>query len=435
MVGEMFLQIPAATDGSDQPSTLNVIDSDEPLNAGGAAEESYYELGIRSRENPRSRIWPHYADRIEPEGNFDSPSNDASSGKGGGFAATVAIGPYNLALGDSIEYVLIKGVGGLEAQAMYEIGSTYNISRDRNQLIEYDANHDGVINTTPYDPSQYLTGSELMTKGQWAMSTRDSLFVVFERARNLWNNGNLESYPIPEAPFAPSSFAVVGKPDQIELSWAPQSGGPTVSGWEVYRAEKYDDWMYSTCSRFDLSCEVGYELIASLPSGSTNYEDKSDGARGVNRGTDYYYHVVAVGETQASDPNGIAGTFGGRPLKSSRYLTQTYLPVNLKRAPGASIEKAVVVPNPVILDSDPTVSSFDREDEIAFFDIPGQCTIEIFSEIGERIQKLTHLDGSGDLKWNLTTTNRQLLVSGIYIAVITDTDSGESVIRKFTVIR
>ena len=434
MVGEMFLEIAEAIDGSDQPSTLSVMDSDEPLNDDGASEQDYYEQGILTRErNPR--LWPHYADRIEPDGNFDAPTNDPSSGKSGGFAPTVAIGPYDLGIGESIEYAVVKGVGGLEAQAMYEIGRTYNISRDENQLIDYDANHDGLINTTPYDHSQYLTGSESMTKGQWAMSTRDSLFAVFERGRNVWNNGKLTSYPIPEAPFAPSTFSVVGRPEQIELTWTPQSGGPVVTAWEVYRAEKYVDWMYSKCTRLDLTCEVGYELMASLPSGATSYVDRSGGDRGVVRGTDYFYHVVAVGERQVSDPMGVAGTFGGRALRSSRYMTQTYLPVNLKRLPGATIGKAVVVPNPVILGSDPTVSSFDREDEIAFFDVPGQCTIEIFSEIGERVQKITHTDGSGDVKWNLTTSARQLLVSGIYIAVITDTDSGESVIRKFTVIR
>ncbi len=435
MVGEMFLETTAATDGSDQPSTLNINDNDEPLNSDGAPEEDYYEFGILSRENPVSRMWPHYADRVEPAGNFDTPSNDAGLGHSGGHAATVAIGPYNLAFGESIVYVVVKGVGGLEAQAMYDIGRTYKYNRDDSQLIEYDANHDGVINTAPYDPSQYLTGSESMTKGQWAMSTRDSLFVVFERGRNVWNNGKLASYPIPQAPLAPSTFNVVGMPDQIELTWAPQSGGPSVTAWEVYRAEKFDDWMYSKCTKLDLTCEVGYELIASLPVGATSYEDKSDGDRGVVRGTDYYYHVVAVGETQASDPRGVAGTFGGRALRSSRYMTQTYRPVNLKRLPGDTIEKAVVVPNPVILGSDPRVASFDREDEIAFFDIPGRCTIEIFTEIGERVKNITHTDGSGDVKWNLTTSARQLLVSGIYIAVITDTNSGESVIRKFTVIR
>ncbi len=431
MVGEMYLKLEPATDGSDQPSTLHVIDSDEPLNADGAPEQDYYELAIRSRENPVSRMWPHYADRIEPAGNFDAPTNDASSGKQGGFAATTAIGPYDLAFGDSFEHVVVKAVGGLEAQAMYEVGRAYKLGgQDDTQIIEYDADHDGTIDTTPYDPSTYKNGAEAMTKGQWGMSTRDSLFATFERGRNVWNNGNLASYPIPEAPSAPATFDVFGRPDQIELSWAPGSGGGAVSEWEVYRTSKFDDWMYAKCSALDLSCEVGYELVTTLPAGTTSYNDTD-----VIRGTDYYYHVVAVGTAQASDPLGINGTFGGRALRSSRYMTQTYQPVNLKRPPGGTIGDAVVVPNPVILGSDPSVSSFDREDEIAFFDIPGLSTIEIFSEIGERIELIEHTDGSGDEKWNLTTSARQLLVSGIYLAVITNTESGESVVRKFTVIR
>ena len=71
----------------------------------------------------------------------------------------------------------------------------------------------------------------------------------------------------------------------------------------------------------------------------------------------------------------------------------------------------------------------------AFFDIPGQCTIKIFTEAGELIETIEHTDGSGDQLWNLTTSSNQLIVSGIYIAVIQDHDTGDHVVRKFVVIR
>jgi len=78
---------------------------------------------------------------------------------------------------------------------------------------------------------------------------------------------------------------------------------------------------------------------------------------------------------------------------------------------------------------------FAQDDRVAFFNIPGDCTIKIYTEIGELVHTIEHTDGSGDELWNLTTSSRQLIVSGIYIAVFTDNSNGEEAIQKFTVIR
>jgi hypothetical protein len=95
-----------------------------------------------------------------------------------------------------------------------------------------------------------------------------------------------------------------------------------------------------------------------------------------------------------------------------------------------------VVPNPINFTSSGGEDGirFGREDEIAFFNIPGECTIKIYSEVGELIHTIEHTNGSGDEKWNLTTASRQLLTSGIYIAVF-ETPEGERAFQKFTVIR
>ena len=77
---------------------------------------------------------------------------------------------------------------------------------------------------------------------------------------------------------------------------------------------------------------------------------------------------------------------------------------------------------------------------MAFFDIPGECKIQIFTEIGELIKEIDHKDGSGDQFWDLNTSSNQLVVSGIYIAVVTDTskgkkESGKKEFQKFAIIR
>ena len=60
---------------------------------------------------------------------------------------------------------------------------------------------------------------------------------------------------------------------------------------------------------------------------------------------------------------------------------------------------------------------------------------QIITELGELVTTLENTSGAGDLNWNLTTDSNQLIVSGIYIAVIKDNDTGDMIRRKFVVIR
>lgn len=73
-------------------------------------------------------------------------------------------------------------------------------------------------------------------------------------------------------------------------------------------------------------------------------------------------------------------------------------------------------------------------DKIGFLNIPGECTIKIYTESGELIKTIEHTNGSGDEYWNSVTSSNQVVVSGVYIAVIT-TPSGDKVIKKFVIIR
>ena len=130
--------VPAGYDGAGnpigQPATLGWIDTDEPLNADGQPERDYYELAILTRENPAfvdggaSRMFPHYADRIEPSGEFWSARNDASTGKQGGHASTVAYGPYQMGFEESINIWEAEGAAGLSYDAATQIGAAYKAS-------------------------------------------------------------------------------------------------------------------------------------------------------------------------------------------------------------------------------------------------------------------------------------------------------------------
>ncbi|CAN0530389.1 unnamed protein product, partial [Laminaria digitata] len=312
---------------ANQPITLGFIDTDEPLNADGQPERDYYELGILTRENPAfkdggsSRMYPHYADRVEPLGEFWNPTNDASTGKAGGHASTIAYGPYQMAFGESINIVEAEGAAGLSYKAATDIGAAFKASGfDDHLRIPFDANGDGFINDVPWNYDVYKNGSELLTKNQWVMTARDSMFQFMYRARDVWEASNeMSEYPMIEPPRPPRRLEISGRPEKIELLWENMPGAPDPEKWEIYRTTGYVD-------------NLPYELIATLPGSAHSHNDVS-----LIRGVDYYYFIQAVGPENPVDVRGIAGTPDGLPLKSGRYFTQTYHPASLTRVPGDEV--------------------------------------------------------------------------------------------------
>ena len=340
-----------ATDSSydpGQPAYMSWIDNDSQIYHGReprkyspsrpATHEQLYELGIVSPPNfvgqpmctDCRRTYPHMADTNQPNGMFwDYSANEIKlTGRlAGGFSATTGYGPYEMGPGECINIVESEGIAGLSFDAATRIGRAFKRGgNDRNTLvIEYDANGDGQIDTTPFDYDNVFVGTETQTKDQWFMSARDSLFQTFYRARNLYEaSQGMTVYPVAEPPRPPTSFSLWGRPRHIDLEWTPPSDGPAINHWELYRTEHWEDNLYVNGCLDDPSIKCGYELVVTLPAETTSYADNK-----VSPGVDYFYYLQAVGETQSEDPEAIHGTPGGVPLRSGRYLTQTYTPVRM----------------------------------------------------------------------------------------------------------
>jgi hypothetical protein len=100
-----------------------------------------------------------------------------------------------------------------------------------------------------------------------------------------------------------------------------------------------------------------------------------------------------------------------------------------------NMDSVRIVPNPFSLSSDVGLGFAYEPDKIVFYNIPGYCKIRIFTELGELVTEMDHTDGSGDHYWRSVTSSRQVVVSGIYIAVIDNNTTGQRVIKKFAVVR
>jgi hypothetical protein len=102
---------------------------------------------------------------------------------------------------------------------------------------------------------------------------------------------------------------------------------------------------------------------------------------------------------------------------------------------GTWLDLVRVVPNPYDIRSRMyQFGEHSQYDRIAFYGLPPICDLKVYTERGDLIWSKKHTDGSGDELWDSMTSSRQIVVSGIYILYV-ETPEGESVFRKFVVIR
>ena len=457
------------TDDPGQPSTTAYISSDDAFNQANSISQfngSIMQTEYQMMSLGQNVGWINGAVSWSGQRMADKVGiyGDPSFGTTGGMSAAQGYGPYNLAPGQSFHIVMAEAAAGLSREACKSVGHRFKW---------------GEITAAQKDDSVY-TG-------------RDSLFQTFRRAILNYHSG----YNVPQPPLPPPTFTVTSGGDRVSLSWTAPQGGPTVTGYNIYRAQGLVD--------------SAYTLLFHAAPGVTSYDDKS-----AIRGFDYYYYITSVGD--AADNNGLGGTPSGVALESGRYLTQTYDPAKLLR-PGVSAPvKAVftvsgittpppihavyinngaiftvrslnltgnspkmsgeivctgtgdpeasgvlirssavgdslikfsttqnssanlgdvirIVPNPFNISAAQNVLRYPGEpNQIAFLNIPPECTIKIYTELGQLIKTLQHTNGSGDEYWDCTTSSNQIVVSGVYIVVF-QTPKGQTAIKKFVVIR
>lgn len=322
------------------------------------------------------------------DGAADSYGNDA-----GGYSQGQSFGPYTMAPGDSIRIVLAEGVGGLDRRSSMEIGKNW---------------FDG--NTNLPLPDGGTTNDANAYKKAWVLTGKDSLFQAFRRAIDNYNS----DYNIPQAPPPPDEFTVTSGGNQITLVWSTSAETwPNFDGYKIFRALGQPDTLYDEI----FSCDGDNSV--------NTFADET-----ARRGFNYYYYI------QTKDDGSTNDVAPGVPLMSSKFYTMTNEAAYLRKpAVEATYDSIRVVPNPYHIRAQALqFGKGDAADRLAFFGLPKECTIKIFTERGDLIETIEHADGTSDEVWNSTTSSGQVIVSGLYIALFQMPD-GQSVFRKFVVIR
>jgi len=380
------------TDDPSQPMTTGYYDSDGPatynndqFNATNMANEYAIMTAGRPIQSHADEVGNTFADQFGPTG--------------GGYSQGQGFGPYTMAPGDSIHIVIAEAVAGLNRDSVFSIGARW------------------LEDTGPFvNPDGSSAGNRDDYKDAWVFTGKDSLFQAFDRALNIYNSGVTKSeVNFPHPPPPPSEFTITSGGDRINLSWANNAESETgFTGYRIYRSIHQPDTTYDLI--YECGGSSGNEIV-------NEYNDTE-----LLRGFNYYYYISSYDDGSTND------LFPGVSLESSKFYTITNEPAFLKRPPGATLDDIRVVPNPFNIRARDLQFGSSGPNRIMFYDIPGECTIKIYTERGDLVETIEHTDGSGDEAWNSITSSRQTVVSGVYIATFI-TPEGKQAIRKFIIIR
>ena len=336
-------------------------------------------------------------------------------GNTGGYQIQQGVGPYTMKPGDSVRIVIGEAVAGISRETNAQVAKNW-----------YTWYQGGKTGTTQFPlPAGYLDGGVHKAtttdgneyKNAWIFSGKDSLFQSFRRA-----TANFQShYNIPKPPPPPDKFTVLSGGDRISLAWSKSAESwSNFDGYRVYRAETKTDTLFTLI----FSCNK---------SNVVNSFDDITARRGFN----YFYYI------QTKDDGSTNDIQPGVPLVSSMFYTMTNIAASLQRPAAKVLSEIRVVPNPYNIKAKSIQFGTDRsvDNRLAFFGLPKKCVIKIYTETGDLIQTINHVNGSGDETWNSLTSSSQIVASGLYIAYfeVTEDDTnvkkGDNTFRKFIIIR
>ena len=315
----------------------------------------------------------------------------------------LAMGPWDLAPGDSITIAYAEAIGGAS-----------------------------------YDDATRLTLADASLIAQRGLA---GLTTSAQRAQFAYAH----RYDIPDPPQAPPfSVALYANPaDRTQLgnvvTWASTNDAARdadytgaeaadLAGYRLYRSS------YLPIGPWSLVVDVPKGDAAFLSGGTYTVVDTT-----ARFGNAYYYALTAYDTGHATWPVDPAARFTETGntnrvpvLESSLFANRTPDPfaVTIPKADG--LDEVLVVPNPFVQASG--TSTPGLEDQIQFVNIPSPATIRIYTMRGTLVRTIEHREESGIARWNQQTDGELFVESGVYLYTVTAAD-GRTTTGKLAIVR
>jgi hypothetical protein len=289
---------------------------------------------------------------------------------------------------------------------------------------------DGIAASGPYhmEPHEKMTFvfAEVAGPGTGPGSPDVSrLYKTAARAKDVYSNGGLIPPPKPTVDYTALD-------NSVKLSWSndkelayinPQTGKSGVKEYRIYKTT-------------DPNRNVWGAPYATIPRDTTKTVVDPVAYQWQDTATTKNFFYYSYGVT-VLDVDSLESGIAQLPASQSKY--ENVVEARPVDAPRASVNNIRVVPNPYIISAtwerkrlgDPQLGEPIRD--IAFTNLPGQCTITIYTLDGNLVKTIQHTNASGSEFWDLRSFSNQLIATGVYFYHV-KSDVGERV-GKFAVVR
>jgi hypothetical protein len=290
------------------------------------------------------------------------------------------------------------------------------------------------VPASPYD-YRFLqtTGPFTMAPGDtinmvWAMGVSEGLDNVIldsDWAKRIFDAGFLAA----SAPTAPVLQPIAKEDGQVTLRWDasseqsvdPLTGEQDFEGYRVYKSRRLDDagnQVWVKIADFDKVNTIGANT-------GLQYQFVD---RDIINGYGYNYAITAYDRGAPSEGLGI--------LESSIRSSTASAFVIASGEVRETADEVYVYPNPFVGSANwdhefTQLEPFRRR--LAFANLPGKCTIKIFTLSGDLVDTIENPEGESLAIWDMISRSEQSIVSGIYLYTV-ESDKGDH-IGKFVVIQ
>ena len=129
----------------------------------------------------------------------------------------------------------------------------------------------------------------------------------------------------------------------------------------------------------------------------------------------YYSWLIGLDDAVYNPAVGDIFTIEGAPMAGPNDVFEFSIDGVDASAARSNLKNVRVVPNPYFVQYSAMVETNEGQSVLEFQNVPDRCVIRIYTLAGDLVETIEHNDDSGTARWDLLSSSRRQVASGIYI--------------------